>query len=43
MLTNADGLSNPTSAAVHGNTVYITSGAYFTATDPNLLEARITH
>ncbi|MFF1815292.1 SMP-30/gluconolactonase/LRE family protein [Streptomyces sp. NPDC058251] len=43
VLTSADGLSNPTSVAVRAHTAYITSGAYFTATDPNLLEARISH
>lgn len=43
VLTSADGLSNPTSVAVRANTAYIASGAYFTATDPNLLEARISH
>jgi WD40 repeat protein len=41
VLTAADGVSNPTSAAVRGNSVYITSGAYFTGTDPNLLEGRL--
>jgi sugar lactone lactonase YvrE len=42
-LTSADGLDNPTSVAVRANTVYIASGAYFSGTDPNLLQARITH
>jgi sugar lactone lactonase YvrE len=41
-LTATDGLSNPTSVAIRGNTVYITSGAYFTHTDPNLLAATLT-
>lgn len=41
MLTGADGLENPTSLAVRGNTAYIASGAYFTNNDPNLLAARI--
>lgn len=40
-LTAADGLSNPTSVAVLGDTVYIASGAYFTGTDPNLLEGTL--
>jgi hypothetical protein len=43
VLTAADGLSNPTSVAIRGNTVYVTSGAYFTHTDPNLLVATLTH
>jgi hypothetical protein len=42
VLTAADGLSNPTSVAIRGNTVYIASGAYFTRTDPNLLEGTFT-
>ncbi|MET7645873.1 hypothetical protein ABZS83_20025 [Streptomyces sp. NPDC005426] len=41
VLTGADGLENPTSLAVRGNTAYIASGAYFTNDDPNLLAARI--
>jgi hypothetical protein len=43
VLTAQDGLSGPTSVAVRGKTVYVTSGAYFTRTDPNLLLARIAH
>jgi sugar lactone lactonase YvrE len=43
VLTAQDGLSNPTSVAVRGGTVYVTSGAYFTHTDPNLLLARDGH
>ncbi|MCW2871805.1 hypothetical protein [Actinacidiphila oryziradicis] len=43
VLTAQDGLSNPTSVAVRGKTVYVTSGAYFTHNDPNLLLARIAH
>ncbi|MFI5645330.1 hypothetical protein [Kitasatospora sp. NPDC051705] len=39
VLTGADGLSNPTSVAVRGGTVYVPSAAYFTRTDPNLLLA----
>jgi DNA-binding beta-propeller fold protein YncE len=42
VLTSAEGLSNPTSAAVAGNTVYITSAAYITKNDPNLLLAHLT-
>ncbi len=41
-LTAADGLSNPTSVAIRGNKAYMTSGAYFTRTDPNLLLATLT-
>jgi sugar lactone lactonase YvrE len=37
VLTAADGLDNPTSTAVRGDTLYITDAAYFTGTDPNLL------
>ncbi|MFD0574540.1 hypothetical protein ACFQ0T_41530 [Kitasatospora gansuensis] len=42
VLTQQDGLSNPTSVAVCGDTVYVTSAAFFTLQDPNLLLARIT-
>ncbi|WP_327239517.1 hypothetical protein OG243_11420 [Streptomyces sp. NBC_01318] len=41
VLTGADGLENPTSLAVRGDTAYVASGAYFTNNDPNLLAARI--
>jgi hypothetical protein len=41
MLTATDGLSNPTSIAVRGSTVYVASGAYFTHADPNLLLAKL--
>ncbi|MEV7186849.1 hypothetical protein [Kitasatospora sp. NPDC093102] len=41
VLTAADGLQNPTSIAVQGDTAYIASGAYFTNTDPNLLAAHV--
>jgi len=37
VLTSADGLSNPTSVAIRGATVYIASAAYFTQVDPNLM------
>jgi len=40
-LTAADGLSNPTSVAVAGRTVYVPSAAYFTQNDPNLLLASL--
>lgn len=41
VLTAADGLSNPTSVAVRGSTVFVPSAAYLTGTDPNLLGARL--
>jgi sugar lactone lactonase YvrE len=41
VLTATDGLSNPTSIAVRGSTVYVASGAYFTQIDPNLLLAKL--
>lgn len=41
VLTAQDGLSNPTSVAVRGDTVYVPSAAYLTLNDPNLLLARI--
>jgi hypothetical protein len=41
VLTSTDGLSNPTSIAVRGSTVYVASGAYFTHLDPNLLLAKL--
>lgn len=41
VLTSTDGLSNPTSIAVRGSTVYVASGAYFTHVDPNLLLAKL--
>ncbi|BFV61020.1 hypothetical protein KCMC57_up61240 [Kitasatospora sp. CMC57] len=40
VLTGQDGLSNPTSVAVCGDTVYVTSAAFTTMQDPNLLLAR---
>ncbi|MER7949066.1 hypothetical protein ABTY59_16925 [Streptomyces sp. NPDC096079] len=44
VLTAADGLDNPTSAAVRAKSVYVPSAAYFTTPDPdpNLLLARIS-
>ena len=41
LLTPADGLQNPTSIALHGDTVYVMSSAYLTAEDPNLLLAHL--
>ncbi|MCZ4120928.1 SMP-30/gluconolactonase/LRE family protein [Streptomyces sp. H39-S7] len=41
VLSARDGLQNPTALAVHGDTVYVTSAAYLTQQDPNLLTARI--
>ncbi|MFI9331308.1 hypothetical protein ACIGZJ_27700 [Kitasatospora sp. NPDC052868] len=41
VLTAQDGLSNPTSVGIHGNTVYVPSAAFFTLTDPNLLAATL--
>lgn len=42
VLTAADGLQNPTSLALHGDTAYVLSAAYVTAKDPNLLLAHLT-
>ncbi|MFE4619715.1 hypothetical protein ACFRJ7_26800 [Streptomyces sp. NPDC056747] len=44
VLTHADGLDNPTSAAVRAKTVYVNSAAFFNTVDPdpNLLLARIS-
>lgn len=39
VLTGQDGLRTPTATAVRGGTVYVTSAAYFTQEDPNLLLA----
>ncbi|MER7922624.1 hypothetical protein ABTY96_05710 [Streptomyces sp. NPDC096057] len=41
VLTQADGLQNPTSVALRGDTVYVLSAAYVTAKDPNLLRAHL--
>lgn len=41
VLDSGDGLQNPTSVALRGNDVYVLSAAYTTATDPNLLHARL--
>ncbi|MFI9252351.1 hypothetical protein [Streptomyces sp. NPDC053069] len=40
-LTQADGLANPTSVAVHDGTLYVDSAAYFSQQAPNLLLARL--
>jgi sugar lactone lactonase YvrE len=42
LLAAADGLQNPTSVAVRDNTAYVFSAAYTTATDPNLLLAKLS-
>ncbi|MFF2660216.1 SMP-30/gluconolactonase/LRE family protein [Kitasatospora sp. NPDC058032] len=41
VLDAADGLSNPTSVGIGGDTVYVPSAAYFTMADPNLLAATL--
>jgi len=41
VLTAADGLSNPTDVAVRHHIIYVTSAAYFTFNDPNLLIAHL--
>ena len=41
VLTADDGLSNPTSVAIRGNTMYVPSAAYITQNDPNLLVAQL--
>ncbi|MEY9928021.1 sugar lactone lactonase YvrE [Catenulispora sp. GP43] len=41
VLTKADNLSNPSSAAVRGDTVYVASAGYFTKSNPNLLVAHL--
>ncbi|MGW2035918.1 SMP-30/gluconolactonase/LRE family protein [Streptomyces sp. NPDC001761] len=43
VLTAREGLSNPTSVAVRGRTVYVPSAASATRRDPNLLVARLRH
>jgi sugar lactone lactonase YvrE len=42
VLTAADGLEGPSAVGVLGRSVYITSAAYNTKTDPNLLLATLT-
>jgi hypothetical protein len=41
VLIPAHGLQNPTSVAVREDTVHVTSAAYLTAQDPNLLRLRL--
>ncbi|MFI6937081.1 SMP-30/gluconolactonase/LRE family protein [Streptomyces sp. NPDC050287] len=41
VLDASDGLQNPTSVAIRGKDVYVPSAAYITATDPNLIHARL--
>ncbi|MEZ0091839.1 SMP-30/gluconolactonase/LRE family protein [Streptacidiphilus sp. EB129] len=41
VLTGQDGLENPTSVAVRGNTVYIPSAAWTLRKDPNLITAQL--
>ncbi|WP_138733743.1 hypothetical protein [Modestobacter excelsi] len=41
VLTGEDGLQNPTSVAVRHSRVLVTSAAYFTRADPNLLRAHL--
>jgi sugar lactone lactonase YvrE len=43
VLTAADGLSNPSSVAIRGSTIYVLSAAYFTQKDPNILLANLDH
>lgn len=41
VLSEADGLSNPTAIAVEGRRAVVTSAAYFTQKDPNVLGVRL--
>ncbi|QIQ03605.1 hypothetical protein [Streptomyces liangshanensis] len=41
VLTPADGLQNPTAIALRGDIVHVTSAAYLTAKDPNLLRVHL--
>lgn len=41
VLTEEDGLSNPTSVLVQGDTIYVPSAAYVTQDNPNLLTATL--
>lgn len=43
LLTAADGLQNPDDVAIAHGRLYVTSGAYVTGTNPNLLVADIEH
>jgi hypothetical protein len=42
VLTGADGLQQPTAVGISGNTVYVTSAAYLSGQDPNLLVAHLS-
>lgn len=42
VLSPGDGLQNPTSMSVRGDTLYVASAAYSTQTDPNLLLAHLS-
>src|SRR6185312_13669374 len=41
LLSAADGLSNPTSVAIRGSSLYVTDGAYLTKKNPNLLRLQL--
>ncbi|MGW3150422.1 MULTISPECIES: SMP-30/gluconolactonase/LRE family protein [Streptomyces] len=41
VLTSADGLQNPTSIALRGDTVYVLNAGWLTAKDPNLILAHL--
>ncbi len=41
VLDASDGLSNPTSVGVRGDTVYVPSAAFYTRSDPNLVAATL--
>ena len=43
LLTAADGLSNPTSVALRGRSLFVPSAAYLTQSDPNLLVTTLRH
>ena len=43
VLTMANGLDNPTSVALRGNTVYVMSAAYTTGDDPNMIIAHFNN
>jgi hypothetical protein len=43
VLTAADGLSNPTATAVVGHVLDVTSAAYVTRKNPNVLIAQLHH
>jgi hypothetical protein len=42
VLTSADGLQNPTSIALRGDTAYVLNAGWITAKDPNLILAHLT-